>query len=509
MNDIALSVLQSIPFELRQLFPEILLAAAILLACVLEWTTNVPGKRLVVWFAAISASAALFLALLSGSQLLAASNTGLSFSPDLFSQFARVAILTGTVLVLLAMNGSKALDGRAEQGEGAILTLSVALGALLFASASHLMALYLGLEFLSLSSYGLAGFRARDARASEAGLKYVLYGGVASAVALFGISHLWGLAGSFDLREIGMALSHHPDPTALVPLLLLGAAFAYKLGLVPFHFWSPDVYQGCPTVSAGFLSTLPKVAAFTALLKVLMALLPWWGTAIAPRQLSVFFALFATLSIAVGAVTAGVQKDAKRLLAFSSTANAGILLLTFTSWITRDAVAAMGFYLIAYVVANLGAFLALDILERTAGSTDLKALAGSWKRHPVVVVALAVCLFSLAGIPPLAGFAGKWAVLAEVVRASLEDQLGAVPMVGVVAALLGSVALAAAYLKVLRATVVDDPAPTQDPVGAETVPSTYRPAVFSEIPLFLCVLATVLVGLAWPLLSVFRSRLGG
>jgi NADH-quinone oxidoreductase subunit N len=502
MTSIALSLVSSIPFELRTLLPEVLLAASILLACVLEWSTDTEGKRLVVWFAAISAAAALMLTLLSGN-LGTVRASGLSFTPDLFSQFARVVILTGTVFTLLAMNGSKALDRRAEQGEGAILVLSVALGAMLFASATHLMALYLGLEFLSLSSYGLAGFRARDARASEAGLKYVLYGGVASAVALYGISHLWGMAGTFDLREIGIVLSLHTGNTALVPMFLLGAAFAYKLGLVPFHFWSPDVYQGCPTVSAGFLSTIPKVAAFTALLKVLMALLPWWGMAASPHTVSVFLSLFATLSIAVGAVTAGVQKDAKRLLAFSSTANAGIMLLSFTSWITRDAVAALGYYLVAYVFANLGAFLALDILERTAGSADLKALAGSWKRHPVAVVALAICLFSLAGIPPLAGFAGKWAVLAEVVRASMEDQLGATPMLGVVVALLGSVALAAAYLKVLRATAVDDPA------QAETPPSTYRPAVLSEIPLFLCVLASVLIGLAWPLLSVFRSRLGG
>ncbi len=501
MNAIALSVLQSIPFELRQLFPEILLAAALLLACVLEWSTDTAGKRLVVWFAALSATAALFLALLSGDRLVPGV-AGLAFAPDLFTQFARVAILTGTVLVLLALNGSKALDGRPEQGEGAILVLSVALGALLFASASNLMSLYLSLEFLSLSSYGLAGFRARDARASEAGLKYVLYGGVASAVALFGISHLWGMAGSFDLREVGLALSLRGGTAGLVPLLLLGAAFAYKLGLVPFHFWSPDVYQGCPTVNAGLLSTIPKIAGFAALLRTLLALLPGWGAGEAALHVSHFLAGFAILSIMVGTVTAGVQKDAKRLLAFSSTANAGILLLAFSTWITRDAVAALGYYLVAYAVANLGAFLALDILERSAGSTDLAALSGSWKRHPVAVVALAVCLFSLAGIPPLAGFAGKWAVLAEVVRASLEDGLGALPLVGAGVALVGSVALAAAYLKVLRAAIVDEP-------SREAVPDAWRPALLSEIPLFLCVLGSILVGLAWPLLSVFRSHLGG
>ncbi len=503
MNSVVLTLLQWIPSELRFLFPEILLATSILLACVLDWTIDARGKRMVVWFAAFSAIATLALTIVAGGSIGQA-NAGTTFVPDVLSQFVRAAVLVGAVLVLLALNGSRSIDGRAEQGENAILVLSVALGAMLFASANHLVALYLGLEFLSLSSYGLAGFRAHDAKASEAGLKYVLYGGVASAVALFGISHLWGMAGTFDMREIGVVLSSRGGAEALIPMVLLGAAFAYKLALVPFHFWSPDVYQGCPTANAGFLSTVPKIAGFAALLKVLMALLPWWGVAASPRSVSTFLALFAIVSIVVGAVTAGVQKDAKRLLAFSSTTNAGIMLLAFSSWITRDAVAGVGLYLMAYLVANLGAFLALDILERSAGSTDLVALGGSWKRHPFAVVSLAVCVFSLAGIPPLAGFAGKWAVLTEVVRASLEDQLGVAPLVGVVAALFGSVALAAAYLKLLRATVVDDSS-----VADSAADNSWKPAHLSEIPLFLCVLASILLGFGWPLLSVFRSRLGG
>jgi len=502
MTSILFSIFQAIPVELRGMFPEVLLATTILLACVLEWSSDTASKRLVVWFAALSAVATLALTLVSGIPVHSES-TGFMFAPDVLSHFVRLTVLPATILALLALTGSKALAGSAELGESAILMLSVALGALLFASASNLMSVYLGLEFLSLSSYGLAGFRARDARASEAGLKYVLYGGVASAVALFGISHLWGMTGTFDVREIGIALSNHSSPFALVPLLLLGAAFAYKLSLVPFHFWSPDVYQGCPTVPAGFLSTVPKIAGFTALLKAMMALLPWWGTLATPQTVSVFVALFAMVSILVGAVTAGVQKDAKRLLAFSSTANAGIMLLAFSSWITRDAVAAVGFYLLAYMVANLGAFLALDILEGSAGSTKLSALAGSWKRHPVAVVALAVCVFSLAGIPPLAGFAGKWSVLAEVVRSSMEDGLGRIPAAGVIAALFGSVALAAAYLKLLRAAVVDD-------LGADAKEFVAtKPVLLSEIPLFLCVVASILLGFGWSLLSVFRSHLGG
>jgi proton-translocating NADH-quinone oxidoreductase chain N len=500
MNHLLISAFQAIPSSLRDLFPEILLAIAILLGCVLEWSTDAAGKRLVVWFCAISALATLVLSFVTGA-VSDPHLVGGTFAPDSITQFIRIFALSGSILALLALNGSKAIDGREEQGETALLILSVALGAILFASARHLLALYLGLEFLSLSSYGLAGFRARDAGASEAGLKYVLFGGVASAVALFGISHLWGITGSFDVGEIGMALYSQPG-VVLVPILLVTVAFAFKAGLAPFHFWSPDVYQGCPTVSAGFLSTIPKAAAFAAFLRTMPYLLPPHAMGIAPAAIGGFLVLAGILSIAVGSATALVQKDAKRILAFSSTANAGILVLALSTWLTRDGVAALAFYLIAYLLSNLGAFLALDQLERTAGSTTLAALAGSWKRHPMAVVGLSICVFSLAGIPPLAGFVGKWAVLMEVVRAGMENGEGALPLVGVGAALVGSVVLAAAYLRILRSALVD--APTSDPVE-----DGYRPAALSGVPLFLCAVGSLLLGLFWPLLTVFRSRLGG
>lgn len=500
MTPILVSTYQAIPLTMRGLFPEILLAMAILLGCILEWSTDDTGKRLVVWFCAISGLATLALSLLVGADA-DARLVGGTFAPDSITQFVRLFALSSAVLVLLALNGSKAMDGRWEQGEAALLILSVTLGAMLFASARHLMALYLGLEFLSLSSYGLAGFRGRDSKAAEAGLKYVLYGGVASAVALFGISHLWGITGSFDVGEIGLALLSQPK-AMLAPVLLVSVAFAFKAGLAPFHFWSPDVYQGCPTVSAGFLSTVPKAAAFAAFLRTMPYLLPPQTMGIAPSTIGGFLVLVGILSIVVGSATAIVQKDAKRILAFSSTANAGILVLALSTWISREGVAALGFYLIAYLVSNLGAFLALDQLERTSGGTSLVALGGSWKRHPVAVACLSICMFSLAGIPPLAGFAGKWAVLSEVVRSGMEDGYGILPLAGVAVALLGSVALTAAYLRILRSAVVDDPA-------GSTVEDDFRPAILSGIPLFLCALGSLALGLCWPLLSLFRSRLGG
>ena len=494
-----LSLSRSIPSSLDGLFPEILLSAAILLGCLLEWGTDAKGKRLVAWFAALSAFAALFLALTG--HVPDRQDADVAFCADSISQFVRILVLSTTVLVLLALTGSRSLDGREEQGENALMILSAALGACLFAEGRNLVALYLGLEFLSLSSYALAGFRARDARSSEAGLKYILYGSVASATALFGISHLWGLAGSFDIGEIGVALWNSPA-AAGIPVLLLSVAIAYKLGMAPFHFWSPDVYQGCPTVAAGFLSTVPKVAAFGALLHTLPFLLPAGSLRMDPPAMGALFAGIATLSIAVGSATSLVQRDARRILAFSSTTNAGVMVLSLSTWLTGEAVASLGFMLLCYAFANLGAFLALDVLERTAGSTELSALGGSWKRHPAAVVCLVVCVASLAGIPPLAGFAGKWAILSEVIRAALEDGYGWPLLAASAAALVGSVVLAAAYLRILRAAVADDGEAQVDSDG-------FRPAALSEVPLAVCALASVVLAIGWPLIAWFRSRLGG
>ncbi|MBK9578186.1 MAG: NADH-quinone oxidoreductase subunit N [Fibrobacterota bacterium] len=500
MNDFFLQVLTSIPVSLRGLFPELLVATAICLGLILEWSTATADKRLVVWFAAISALAGILLCLVVGIPGGVSQIAG-TFVPDAITQFIRVFALVAAFLALLALNGSRAMARRDELGDAALLILSVALGAMLLASSRHLLAMYIGLEFLSLSSYGLAGFRARDPQASEAGIKYVLYGAVASAVAIFGISHLWGITGTFEVTEIGTRLISTPSPAVFASVALVAAAFAFKLGLAPFHFWSPDVYQGCPTVPAGFLSTVPKAAGFAAILHTLPELLPLRTPGLAPTSLAAGIVAMAVLSIVVGSATALVQNDAKRLLAFSSTANSGIMLLAISTWITRDAVAALGLYLMAYMVANLGAFLALDILSGD-GDTSLANLKGSWKRRPRVVVALVICVASLAGIPPLAGFAGKWALLSEVVRTAAEDGYGKALLIGVVFALAGSVALAGAYLRLLRATVVDD-----DAEGSEH--AYIQPAFLAEVPLLLCTGASIVLGAGFPLLTVFHSCLAG
>lgn len=491
------AIVKILPTELTYLFPEVFLAAGILVAMGSEFLRG--GKRRGTL--RLSALIALCTFALSLQTLPAAGWAGFRFEPDILTQFVRVASSLGALLALLAMAGSSSWKDRPESGEAGILVLSVSLGAMLFASAANLLSLYLALEFLSLSSYGLAGFHGHDKRASEAGLKYVLYGGVASAIALFGISHVFGMTGTLDYAAVGQILAAGgPDKAALFPLVLVGVAFGYKLSLVPFHFWGPDVYQGCPAIAAGYLSTVPKAAGFAGLLHFLLNALPAWTPLLSGIALPVFLAVVGIVSTVVGAVAAGMQKDVRRVLAFSSTANAGTMLIVLSSWITIDALAALGFFLLVYLLSNIGAFVALDRLETESRRSTFEALAGSWKRRPWTVAALALCLVSLAGIPPLAGFTAKWAILREVLRVGIDGGLGVVSLLSAIAILASSVSLVWAYLRIVRATAVDD---------SEKNPETIPVQPLSGAVLGVCTFGLVALGWGWPVLEALKRMIGG
>jgi len=485
------TILQHFPSELSVLLPELFLATGILLAMVSEFLVG--GMRLrTVWFAGFVAFCSLLLSCIDPG---ISQHLGTPFEPDRLTLFVRVYASLGALLATVSIAGSSRWKGRPEAGEAAIMILSVALGAMLFASATNLLTVLLSLEFLSLCSYGLAGFRGHDARASEAGLKYVLYGGVASAIALFGISHIFGMTGSLELATIGRILSSGTmDKALLVPIILFCAAYGYKLSLVPFHFWGPDVYEGCPAISAGFLSTVPKAAGFVGLLHALLALFPSWSNFVVGGKLPMFLALFGVASTLVGAVAAGMQKDARRILAFSSTSNAGTALIVLSSWITVEAVAVLEFFLLTYLLANFGAFLALDRLENETGSSTLERLSGAWKRRPWTTLALGVCLVSLAGVPPMAGFTAKWSILREVLRAGSAGGAGWIVLVAPVGILVSSVSLAWAYLRILRATTVDDGG-TGETVAVQPM---------SGFVLAACSLGVLGLGWGWPVIEFLR-----
>jgi NADH-quinone oxidoreductase subunit N len=407
---------------------------------------------------------------------------------------ARLGILAATALLLVAAPSSRELQHR-EQGEYHLSLLALGLGGLVFAGAADLLTLYLGLEFLSLTGYALAGFRPHDRHAGEAGLRYVLFGALASALTLVGMSYLYGLAGSLDLAEIGRALAAPGASRALAAAALLSlVGVAFKLGVAPFHLYSPDVYQGAPTVSAAAFSTIPKVAAAA----VAVHLLGWWAPASAAAAPAI--AVAGVVTMTVGNLTALGQTNAKRILALSGVAHAGYLLLALAAWPIAGAVGAVGFYLLAYLVMNIGAFLAVMLIENRTGSSDLARLAGAWRHQPLEAAALALCLVSLAGIPPLAGFTAKWVLLRTVVEGGLAGDERGWLLAAAVALLVNAVLSAFPYIRILRASLVDG-----GDEGAARAPAGASPALAM---LAVCAAGALVLGLLWPVVALLRGWLG-
>jgi NADH-quinone oxidoreductase subunit N len=462
---------------LAVLLPELVLSVGTIVAIAVD--VLVRDKRTVAWTCALFALLACGLA--AGQWLNGAiGSAGPLFAVDAVAAAARVGVLAATTLLLIAMPSSRELRGHGA-GEYAVLLLGLGLGGCVFAGATNLLSLYLGLEFLSLTGYCLAGLKARDRHAAEAGMKYVMFGALASALTLFGMSYLYGLAGSLDLVAIGTALARPEAPAiAIAPVLLLACGLAYKLALVPFHLYSPDVYEGAPTLSAAALSVIPKIAGAAAAVHVLATLIPAGSGLFAADRVTPVIAGLALLTMTVGNLTALAQRNAKRILAFSG------------------AIGAVGFYLLAYLFMNLGAFLALMLIENRTGSSDLGALAGSWKAEPLAVIGLAVCVFALAGIPPLAGFTAKWTVLRAVADAGFADGGRPWLIAAAVVLLVNSVLSVVPYLRVVRAVAVE---------GGEIKPAAEPPHAALAV-VAMCVGACLILGLLWPVVAALRDALG-
>lgn len=355
---------------------------------------------------------------------------------DPFSVFFRILFLVAGVLgVVIALESDEV--GEHNTGEYYAMYLGLVLGMMLMAEASDIVMIYLSLELVSLMSYVLAGFRRRDRKSAEAALKYVIYGGAASGVMLFGLSLIYGLTGETQLtlinqsvtetaREVARAGLHAPHafmPVALTAGIVLSfAGFAYKIAAVPLHMWSPDVYEGAPTPFTAFLSTGPKAAGFAALVRFFLVgfadrdhfaenllrdvtSLPW------PLLLIVVSILTMTL----GNLAAIGQSNIKRFLAYSSIAHAGYSLVGLAAF-SKAGAASVLVYMTFYVAMNIGAFYAVIWVRDRLGSELITDYKGLGHRAPLVCISMAICLFSLTGLPPLAGFVGKYYLFASVLE---------------------------------------------------------------------------------------------
>jgi NADH-quinone oxidoreductase subunit N len=340
---------------------------------------------------------------------------------DAFAQFFKVLITGCSFLTVLVSLRTREV-GDSVRGEFFALVLFVTFGMFLMASASNLLMVYLGIEMASIGSYILVGFLTGQARSSEAAFKYVVFGAVASGVMLFGVSLLYGMAGTADLHGLAPGLVGAPRVALLVALVFVFAGLGYKIASVPFHMWSPDVYEGSPIPIAAFLSVASKAAGFAVLVRffrdglgahALVEALDW----------PFFLALVAAVTMTVGNLAALGQSNVKRLLAYSSIAHGGYMLMGVSAMgaTVAGAVEAVLFYLIVYLFMNLGAFyVVLHLADPSRiGSEEIADYRGLVRRAPLLSVLLTVFLVSLIGIPPFAGFWGKLYLFKAVLDASL------------------------------------------------------------------------------------------
>jgi NADH-quinone oxidoreductase subunit N len=303
------------------------------------------------------------------------------------------------------------------RGEAYLLLLASLLGMNLMAVSSDLVMLYLAIETTSIPLYVLAGFMLGDSKSTEAGFKYLLFGALTSTVMLYGFSLLFGFTGTTDIYELaGMLTSgglSRIGAFGVLALILVGLGF--KVSIVPFHFWAPDVYEGSPTPVAGFLSTASKAAGFAVLVRLFFAIFPNTTVPMA-REWTITFAILSAVSMTVGNLLALPQTNVKRLIAFSSIAHAGYALIGVVA-LSQLGAASVVFYLAAYIATNLLAFGIVMAFSRVTGMEDLKDYSGMSRRNPTLALMMLAAFLSLAGMPPFGGFVAKIFVFAAGIEA--------------------------------------------------------------------------------------------
>lgn len=325
--------------------------------------------------------------------------------------FNIVFMVGAAITALFAMDNEEL----GQYGEFYILLLVSTVGMCLMSISADLIMLYLAIETTSIPLYVLAGFLSKNQKSAEAGIKYLLFGALTSAIMLYGFSILYGFSGTTQLYQIAALLQtgELTGYSMVGALVLVLVGFGFKISMVPFHFWAPDVYEGAPTPVAGFLSTASKAAGFIVLIRFLFV--------VYPDMMSTWMLLIAalsTISMFLGNLLALAQKNIKRLLAYSSIAHAGYILIGVASG-SGLGISATAYYLMAYLLTNLAAFGVVAVVGRAIGSNDLSAYAGLSRRSPGLALIFLVAILSLAGIPPFAGFTGKLLLLSAAMESGM------------------------------------------------------------------------------------------
>ncbi len=458
------SVPEYILTSVRSFGPETLLAGAFCAAIIVD----------VIARKSRTASAWVALAGLIGTALLlsrqAAGSSSIfsnMYAIDPFAVFFKMLILgASTLVVIFSLQSKELMLGAYPTGEYYSLLIAMTLGMMLMTGSTSLLMMYLSLELTSMSSYILAGYTKDAEDSSEASLKYVIYGAFSSGMMLYGISILYGLTGAVDIYGINRALSAGDvNPVALIMAgILTIVGFGYKISAVPFHFWTPDVYEGAPITITAFLSVASKAAGFAMMIRFFkisfldptignLSLGSW--ASFPGFEWNQVLAVLSVLTMTLGNVIAIWQNNLKRLLAYSSIAHAGYMLLGVVV-LSNQGIAAVMIYFVVYLLMNLGAFYTVMIVADKIGSEDIDAYKGLGYRSPLIGVALTVFLLSLTGIPPTAGFVGKLYVFAALINAKWF-------WLAIVGA-LNSVVSLYYYVRVLRNMFLRQPEDSSEPI---------------------------------------------
>lgn len=411
------------------------------------------------------------------------------FISDGYSTFFKLIFFLNVLLTVLISVKYIAIE-KVNLGEYYSLILFATLGMMLMASAGDLIVLYLGLELMALSTYILVGFIRYNIKSNEAAMKYFLLGAFASAFLLYGISMIYGLTGTTDLKAISAYIIKNGlsnNPVLMFSIVLFAAAFSFKIAAVPFHMWAPDAYEGAPTSITAFMSVGPKAAGFAVLGRVFLTAFGSvrieWSAILIP---------IAILTIVVGNIAALSQTNIKRMLAYSSIAHAGYVLLGIIAG-TSDGIASVLNYLLIYAFMNLGAF-AVVIMLRSEGfkGDNIRDYEGLAKTHPLAAALMLVFMFSLTGIPPTAGFMGKFYIFMSAIDAGYTWL--------VIIAVIFSVISAYFYLRIVMYMYMKEP--------EETVQLTTSPTI--KLALAITVAAVIIIGvLPSALINFARAAVNG
>jgi NADH-quinone oxidoreductase subunit N len=400
----------------------------------------------------------------------------------------KVTILVLAIFTILISMGARFTT---HVGEYLALILFATVGMLFMVSSEELLTIFVSLELTSLSLYILTAFNKQSLKSAEAALKYFLFGGMSAAFTLFGLSLIYGLTGSTYLRQIADALRGQPiNPLLVTAIVMTVIGFGFKVAAAPFHLWAPDAYQGAPTPSAALIASGSKVASFVLFTKILMVGFAGVEGSGAWRHFTTGWipalAIVAALSIILGNLAAIVQSSVKRLLAYSAIAHAGYALLAVAAD-SQQGVASMIYYVVTYSLTVLGAFGVVHVVEQHTGDASLTDFAGLSRRAPLLSLCMLVFMLSLAGIPPLAGFFGKFYIFTAAIGSA--QNLGLLWLV-ILAIGMSAVSLYY-YLQVLKQIYVADAAP-----GATALPTPW----ISQIALAVLAMAVVILGCAPDLL---------